>query len=500
MRSATALAAAVGLAGGLLAAAHAVPAAADVVVDGPFGSRVSLELQDRLRVELVDWFEPPPGPDAPPHRYEFLANKLQVGLRVEREPMELFLELQNVVLTGVPRRGLGPGGGYWANTSRETQVGTSLRQGWLLVEGPEPLAERLGLQALSFAGGRQLYSDGLDAPARDPALLWLQANRVSQRLLGPFDFTHAGRSFDGGKLRLDTADWNLTGIGFVPTRGGFEIRNNGELDIVVAGASLNLKDSPAVTDAIGPTVARLFYLYYQDDRDVVFLDNRPLAERLADRGRAARIHSFGGNVVHRRVLGTWAGDVMAYGFGQLGDWQSQRQAAWAWGVEAGVQLEEVLGKPWLRVGINLGSGDTDPTDGVHGTFFQLLPTAWLYARFPFYNMMNSQDVFAQVLWRPHPKVFVTWDLLHWLRRTSSLDFAYFGGGATKDDFFGYGSTGDTRGGNELAYVTQVLLSVRPVEPLTLNVLYAHAWGQGTIGASFDGRSGDYGFIEAVLSF
>ena len=148
----------------------------------------------------------------------------------------------------------------------------------------------------------------------------------------------------------------------------------------------------------------------------------------------------------------------------------------------------------------MGSGDTDPGDDVHATFFQLLPTAWLYAQFPFYNMMNSQDAFVQLLWRPDPRVTLRWDVLHWLRSTSSLDLSYFGGGATKDDFFGYGSNGPSQGRNELALLTHVMLSIRPVEPVTVNLLYAHAWGQGVIAANYAGKTGDYGFVELILSF
>ena len=67
----------------------------------------------------------------------------------------------------------------------------------------------------------------------------------------------------------------------------------------------------------------------------------------------------------------------------------------------------------------------------------MLPTAWLYAQFPFYSMMNNQDVFVQWIADPHPMFSLRLDL-HWLRLNSSPDFAYFGGGATKNDFFGYG--------------------------------------------------------------
>src|SRR6185369_9148766 len=154
--------------------------------------------------------------------------------------------------------------------------------------------------------------------------------------------------------------------------------------------------------------------------------------------------------------------------------------------------------PWMRGGINSASGDTNPNDGEHGTFFQMLPTAWLYANFPFYNMMNNQDVFLQWLLEPDPMVSARVDL-HWLRLNSSHDFDYFGGGATSDTFFGYGGI-DGKGASELAYIAQTLITVRPTAFLSINALYAHAFGQGVIDRAFVGDTGNYGYLEGVFAF
>jgi hypothetical protein len=56
--------------------------------------------------------------------------------------------------------------------------------------------------------------------------------------------------------------------------------------------------------------------------------------------------------------------------------------------------------PWIRGGFDYACGDNDPNDRVHGTFFQLLPTPRLYARFPFFNLMNSTDTFFEWIVRP----------------------------------------------------------------------------------------------------
>lgn len=476
-------------------AAPAPPAAATppaavprIETDGPWESKIRLEVYDRFRAEFVDWFATPSDSPTPRYRYDFLGNKLQIGLRVTRAPYELFVQFQNSTLGNVPSDAVGVGGTYYANTMRSTQNGAILRNAWASTRS------LFGVPGLFVKGGRQLYLDGLDTPAKQPNLKWIQANRISQRLIGPFDYTHVGRSFDGGQIGYASDVINVTGFGFRPTYGGYEVDANRELDINVGGVSLNLPDSPQ----LGNTTGRLFWFVYDDYRDVVFLDNRPLAVRQADAGTPSTIHTIGANAIHVLQAGPGLADGMAYGFGQMGNWQSQNHAAWAYGVELGYQLPEVWSRPWMRVGINSASGDPDPDDDLHQTFFQLLPTAWLYAQFPFYNMMNNQDVFVQWLVDPHPMVTVRTDL-HWLRVNSGNDLAYFGGGATKNDFFGYGGV-PAKGQHELAYLAHLNVQVRPTSFLSINAFYAHAFGQGVIDQNFTGSGGDYGYLEGTISF
>jgi len=459
-----------------------------LAVQGPYDSTIRLEVFERIRGEFVDWFATPPDGPNPTFRYNFLGNKFQLGVRIIRDPYEVFVQFQDSTLANIPDNGVGVGSIYYANTMRELQNGTILRNAWFGTKRP------FEIDGVSLRAGRLLYSDALDVPATAPNLKWIQLNRLSQRLIGPFDYTHVGRSFDGGWLGYDTELLNVTGFGFVPTYGGYEVDANRELDITLGGINLNLKESPT----LGPMIGRLFWYYYGDFRDVVFLDNRPLPVRQAEQGEPANIHTVGAHVARLEPLGPGIADGMAYGFGQFGQWQSLTQRSWAYGVELGYRLTNLWAKPWMRGGINSGSGDTNPNDGQHGTFFQMLPTAWLYAQFPFYNMMNNQDVFVQWMLDPHPMVGFRFDW-HWLRLNSANDLAYFGGGATKNDFFGYGGT-NGNGRINLAQLVHFMLTVRPTAFLTFNGFYAHAWGQGVINQAFTGTPGNYGYLEAIVSF
>ena len=60
----------------------------------------------------------------------------------------------------------------------------------------------------------------------------------------------------------------------------------------------------------------------------------------------------------------------------------------------------------------------------------------VYARFPFYNLMNSEDAFAQVSLKPHARLTLRADV-HGLRLSDAHDLWYSGGGAFQEATFGY---------------------------------------------------------------
>ncbi len=105
-------------------------------------------------------------------------------------------------------------------------------------------------------------------------------------------------------------------------------------------------------------------------------------------------------------------------------------------VEGGYQLTKAPTAPWLRGGWFRSSGDNNATDGTHNTFFQILPTPRVYARLPFYNLMNSTDEFVQLMDKPAKRLALRADL-HWLQLTSAHDLWYLGGGAYDNKVFGY---------------------------------------------------------------
>ena len=265
-------------------------------------------------------------------------------------------------------------------------------------------------------------------------------------------------------------------------------------------------------EAMAPTSAQFFYMYYGDRRGLIATDNRtrdlPAGQtcstgnnryliRNCDHSDIA-ISTIGIDAIHVVDIGSGKMDVLVWVAGQFGDWQALGQNAWAYVTEAGYQLTDVAWKPWLRLGFARASGDQDKTDHDHNTFFQMIPTARLYALFPFYNMMNNQDLFAQGIVRPLPGLSVTTSG-HWLRATESADLWYSGGGATSNTFFGYAGIA-TRGRHELSYLADLEISYTINSHLTCYAYYGRALGQAIASANFAGTNADYGYIETTVSF
>jgi len=467
-------------------------AGGDLAEAGEWRDRVAFTLSWRLRGEGVDYFRPPAGAapeDA--NRYAFLGSQLRAGVLVTWPHVQLVLEAQDTRLFGVPADAslpapfgnLGPGAIYFAHTPETNQGAIFLKQGVLTFTHG----------GLSAGAGRFEYSDGLETVPSDPSLAWIKRARVAERLVGPFGYTHVTRSFDGLRVAYDRPRWNATALMTRPTHGGFEVEANrdfGEVDL--AGLALTAK--PFVQK---PADVRFFYLYYRDRRpDPVKVDNRPLSVRQLDR-EPIRVHSVGGHAATVAPAGPGSVDALVWGVRQSGSWGRLDHRAWAFALETGYQLGALRGKPWLRLGWNRSSGDDDPLDGTHGTFVQIIPTPRPYAQFPFYNLMNGDDRFVQLLlFRAADRVSLRADL-HWLRLRDGADLWYAGGGATNDRAFGFSGV-PARGGRDLARLLDLGLTARLHPKLIAYAYFGRAFGGDVVARTFAGADASYGYLELTF--
>jgi hypothetical protein len=167
-------------------------------------------------------------------------------------------------------------------------------------------------------------------------------------------------------------------------------------------------------------------------------------------------------------------------------------------VEAGFQpaiLPKL--KPWIRAGYTLGSGDSNPNDSTHGTFFQILPTPRPYARFPFFNMMNTEDAFGALILRPHAKVTISSEY-HSLRLTNPNDLWYSGGGAFQPWTFGY--TGrSTSGRRSLGNLYDTSAEYRANRHVTFTAYLGYTQGLAAMRQIYPaGKDGRFGYLEAMF--
>jgi hypothetical protein len=455
--------------------------------------KLSVSGSVRLRGEFWHWFKP----DGPQNNdYAFLGSVARGAIHWKDDALDVFLEAQNSALVALPEDAMAPapqgplglGAVYFASNRRQNDASIFLKQGFLVFK-------RLGLEGLTLKGGRFEFSEGSEVLTKDPTLDWLKNVRLSQRLIGPFGWSHVGRSFDGVTVSLTHSPLNLTFMASHPTQGGFDLqgmKQMSKIDLLYGAINLTRPAFAPNSDA------RFFYIYYADGRRLLKSDNRPLPVRSADR-RYIAVNTEGLHAIHLIPTSVGPIDLLAWGVIQQGDWGVLDHHAWAWALEAGWQPSMLPWKPWLRVGYGRSSGDDNPNDGDHNTFFQILPTARIYAFSTFYNLMNNEDTFFQLILRPRPGLVWRTDF-HNIRVTEGGDLWYQGAGATIDNRnVGFGFPGrPVFGHQDLFRLVETSLSYDLTTFLNVNVYYVHVFGGRAVRAIFAGDQADFGYIEMVL--
>lgn len=253
----------------------------------------------------------------------------------------------------------------------------------------------------------------------------------------------------------------------------------------------------ALTQAIGRHVLwRAFGIGYHDGRTgLTKTDNRSALLRSADHANI-RIGTYGGNLLASVPAGPGQFDFLFWGAVQNGNWGRQSHKAGAAAVEGGYQVSRLATRPWLRGGWFRSTGDENPTDNTHSTFFQVLPTPRVYARLPFYNLMNSTEEFVQLTDQPRQKLSLRTEL-HWVELTSPHDLWYLGGGAFDNKVFGYVGR-PANGASSLATVADVSAGWHATRTLNVNFYYAFAEGKTVVASIYPaGKNMQYGYVEFV---
>lgn len=453
---------------------------------------VTFRLYDRERINATQWFSATPNAEQYGHEDSLL--RLSVEQRFRK--LDWFAELGQSAELALPTDAVSPvaaqgqlglGGSYYAaNGNVRFPAAASLRGAFL--------RGHLAKDTVRPEIGRFEFLEGAETVPKDPMLLWLQSNRMQQRLIGNFGFTTGQRSFDGVQLKLAHPRWDFTAMGARAVGGVFNMNANPELNVdaqYVAYTRYLAHDH---------LIVRGFAVGYHDGRTgLVKTDNRSAAARALDH-KNIRIGSYGVSAMADKTVGPVSFDGLFWGVLQNGRWGLLEHRAGGVSAEGGLRFDRIPSKPWVRGGWDRTSGDRDPNDTKHGTFFQVLPTPRVYARFPFFNMMNLADSFIQIVDKPGKKLEVRADY-HTLKLSAYQDFWYQGGGAFDGKVFGFTGRPSTDVYNDFSSLADLSVDYTMNPSLTLSAYYGRAGGGRVVQGIYPrDTTAQFGYAEMVYRF
>ncbi len=463
--------------------------------------KARLDFKEEIRYEYWKTFDT--GAADKDDSYSFVSSKMRFGAGFTSSVVDAYAQLHWTQFFGLPddgQFGLGAlyykfNGAFGTDPDKATDIGYgAISQAWVRVK--PPMVPGLGITL-----GRFFYKSGLEGGLpKNATLKWVKKVRISQRMIGPFDWSRVGRAFDGGMLSYNTGPWNFTVSYLHPTPGGFYLRRddpemNGESthDIEIVTAVLSLKDGNPYVPNMD---AQLFYYYYNDERQ---LSSNGLGD--------CEVHTLGGHLIYARDLGSGVFDFLLWGGYQWGVWGTDPtldHKAYAVAIEAGYKFKELPWQPWFRVGYFYGTGDDDPNDGDHETFFMMIPTLRIYSLTPSYTFMNTNYWMAQVILKPHPKVVVRSDV-HFVDLTEKDDYWYLGSGMMRPDVLSYATKGAHLGkDDDLLTMWDISVFIKDIYEYNgvkvgLDLYLSHIWGDDVVEDNYP-EDEDLTFFYAELRF
>ncbi len=310
----------------------------------------------------------------------------------------------------------GPGSAYFSNSGNESSP-RHLRVAEL------SLIYKQGFVTATV--GRQGLMDGAETMSGLTRFDTIKRERLSERLIGNWDWPNVGRRYDGASASYNHNRWAVSAFGARVLQGGFDYDDafDSRDGTAVGGISYTFK-----RDAwIPQSEIRTFYIQYRDSA----------TSTISALGKRLWIHTVGVNWLGVYPVGPGAFDVLLWDAYQFGDYGNQHQSANAFLVEAGYGWQDATWSPWIRAGINRASGDGDASDNTHGTFFNLAPTNHKFYGYQDLNaFQNLTDLFAELRVEPTKKLKL--QLTQHLFRISDVsDGWYNGSGVINNTSLGY---------------------------------------------------------------
>jgi hypothetical protein len=477
---------------GVVAAVLMLAAAAEAGAQAPPppASVTTWTVRDWTRIEAWRFFEPPPG--GGDNEYAFVANRLFGSVQRTAPLYDFTAALQYVHFGGLPANAVGPGplgtgAVYFAHAGRSDSHQLYLRYATVRLKRLVP--------ATAIQVGRMPYASGGEAQSGNPKIEAVKLQRVAARLIGEFEWSIYQRAYDGVRVDTTRDRWAATAFAFHPTQGGFE----DAAGLMMPGVTV-LGGVATMKSATGPPSVQYQAFVYR------YRDTRRVTQRPDNTGRSAAsvdvgISTFGGSVIIAPPAKNgrqW--DGLVWIAAQSGSWYEQRHRATSVAAEAGHQWAATRWQPWLRGGYLFASGDRNPSDERHGTFFEMLPTVRRYAQSALYSQMNNTDLFVELLARPRANVNVRVDW-HDIGLASSRDGWYYGSGATQQhgSIFGF-ATRPSFGAAHLATIGEGSVDYAIAPHWSVNGYLAIGRGGDVVTPAFAGHMLTFAYLENVLQF
>jgi hypothetical protein len=452
---------------------------------------VTATISNVTRVETWSYFQPYIDPLALTQApigdpdYTFIGDRAELGVHVDGSKFDLSGAFNYVRLENLPTQAIGPGG---LGTGAFYFAATGVRYSYQLYLSD--LTVKFKSQAgTSLTIGRMPFSSGGEVVSGSFSMQRLKAERLQSRLIGNFEWSYYQRRFDGARVDVDRPRWHFNLSAFVPTQGGFEESANLSMPKVQVGAtSLTLKSSNVDWQGFA-------YLYRDRRGEAAVVDNSLAFDRPVD----VTIATIGAS--YARMLPRRSGeyDLVGWVAAQAGDWYGRSHRAASVALEGGHRWRHAPLQPWLRAGYLWASGDGNPDDARHGTFFQMLPSSRKYALSSVYAQMNLADAFAQLVVEPggvEARIEV-----HALQLASGRDLWYQGSGATASKGRYFGFSGRPAGGERsLGTVVEGTVDVPIKKYWSINAYAAMMSAGDAVTQMFTNKRLTFWSVENVIRF
>jgi hypothetical protein len=423
----------------------------------------------RLRWEAFDTPQRNPATDP---AYDLYLLRFRAGLDLAWERWKLHGLLQAGGVASIPENGaFAAGPTYFAANGRRRDVG---------VIGVAELYGAYEHDGLKVVLGRQPYVDGMEVQTGVAHLDAVKRRRLSDRLIGASEWPNTGRRFDGISAGFGSGSTHVAVFGLRPLGGAFESYDEAldEIDdIAVYGATVTGRHGQWIPG----TEVRLFTVQYED-------------ERLIAPGSNLSLNTSGASL----LIGNAGTDLLLWGALQTGEWGSEDQDAWAFLVDLGRRFDAAPGKPDVHLAWEQSSGDTDPDDRSHETFFNVLPTNHkFYGSMDYLAFQNLRDAYVEALLGVGPKLKVR-TALHDFALTEKTDVWYGGTGAYEEGSLGYAarSIGRPYPANDLGQELDLELTWPLPSGFELGVGGGQWWSGEAAEAFFPRKhNGSWGYVQ-----